>query len=102
MPLPASNDAPWTAIRGDLLYCVDDPARAGTERALVHVPDGLVVARGGRIVSVGPAAERPADLPADLQVAHYPGCLVVPINGSLTAPGRGESRLLNSASPGSG
>jgi guanine deaminase len=74
----APNETSLTAIRGDLLYCVDDPARAGTERALVHVPDGLVVTRGGRIVAVGPAAERLGELPAGVEVAHYPGCLVVP------------------------
>ncbi|MEP7028614.1 MAG: guanine deaminase [Candidatus Eisenbacteria bacterium] len=67
-----------TAIRGDLLYCTEDPAVAGPGRALEHVPDGLVVSQGGVITALGPAADLLATLPPGSPVAHYPGCLVAP------------------------
>ena len=32
-----------TAVRGDLVFCTDDPRAGG----FVHVEDGIVVSRGG-------------------------------------------------------
>ncbi len=56
------------AVRGDLVTCTSD-------RSLVHVRDGIVVLRDGVIERVGPASEL---LSPDLDVAHYPDCLIAP------------------------
>lgn len=63
-----------TAVRGDLVYCTGDPRTGG----VIHVPDGLVASRDGEITAVGQAAELLGALPPGTEVAHYPGCLVVP------------------------
>jgi len=63
-----------TAVRGDLVFCTGDP-RAGD---FVHVEDGIVVSRDGDIVANGPAHRIVPTLPADAEIAHYPGCLVAP------------------------
>jgi guanine deaminase len=75
MPERQGRPSPVTAVRGDLVYCTGDPREPG---GLVHVPDGVVVARDGVITAVGPARELLPGLPKDAEIAHYPGCLVAP------------------------
>ena len=63
-----------TAVRGDLVFCTDDPRADG----FVHVEDGIVVSRGGDIIANGPAHRIVPTLPDDAEVVHYPGCLIAP------------------------
>jgi guanine deaminase len=62
------------AIRGRLLDFTADPAEAGEENSYRYIADGAVVMEGGRIVSIGLAADLPSDMPVD----HYPDALVMP------------------------
>jgi len=63
-----------TAIKGRLLDFVADPAEAGEEASYRYIADGAVVMEDGKIVSTGPAA----DLPADIPVEDYGQALVMP------------------------
>jgi guanine deaminase len=67
-----------TAIRGTLVYCTGDPFLAEPRSVFVHEPDGIVVCRNGVIEAAGPAAAIAASLPAEVEIAHYPGCLIAP------------------------
>lgn len=63
-----------TAIRGRLLDFIADPAEAGEEACYRYIADGAVVMEDGRIISIGPAA----DLPADMPVENYGQALILP------------------------
>ncbi|MBE9557429.1 MAG: guanine deaminase [Proteobacteria bacterium] len=63
-----------TAIRGRLLDFIADPAEAGEEACYRYIADGAVVMEDGKIASIGPAA----DLPADMPVEDYGQALVLP------------------------
>lgn len=65
------------AFRGTLVDFVDDPLFAG-ERACRIFDDGVLVVRGGRIESIGPADQLLARLPRETPVADYRGRLIVP------------------------
>jgi guanine deaminase len=67
---------PASALRGQLVSFCDDPFVVGSKRALVHEPDGIVLCRDGVIEAVGPAAEMLPRVPAGVEVAHYPGCVI--------------------------
>jgi len=67
-----------TALRGDLLFCRDDPFLTDPKRAFVHERDGLVICRGGLIHAVGPFSTLQNRLPAEVEVADYSGCLITP------------------------
>lgn len=73
-----SDAAGATAVRGDLAYFTGDPFTSPLEECFVHVPDGMVVMRDGRITAVGRAADLAPGLPAGTRVDHHPGCLVGP------------------------
>lgn len=63
-----------TAIRGRLLDFIADPAEAGEEACYRYIADGAVVMENGKIISTGPAANLPADMP----VENYGQALVLP------------------------
>ena len=62
------------AIRGRLLDFIADPAQAGEDGSYRYIADGAVVIEYGRIASIGPGADLPADMPVD----HYPQALIMP------------------------
>ncbi|MFL6799781.1 MAG: guanine deaminase [Xanthobacteraceae bacterium] len=67
-----------TALRGTLIFCRDDPFLIERQRALIHVPDGLVICRDGVIEAVGAYDELRGSLTADAVLADYSGCLIAP------------------------
>lgn len=64
-----------SAVRGHLVWFTGDPFVGGAS-AFRHEPDGVVVTAGGRITSVGAAADILPGLAPDCRVDHYPGCLI--------------------------
>jgi guanine deaminase len=90
------------ALRGTLVSFTGDPFLAGPEQTLRHETDGLVVCRDGLIETVGPYHALKSELPADLPIADYSGCIVSPgfidththyvQTGIIAAPGK---RLLD-------
>jgi guanine deaminase len=76
---PAMSGAPFRGIRGRLLSFLREPSGAGDAASYRYIDDGLVLIAGdGRIEAAGPAAELLPRLPADAQVAHHPGALIMP------------------------
>jgi guanine deaminase len=71
-------DSSVTALRGDLIFCRDDPFLTNPKTAFVHESDGLVICRDGMIQAVGPYAALKTQLPAGTEVADYSGCLIAP------------------------
>jgi guanine deaminase len=67
-----------TALRGDLVFCRDDPFLTDPKQAFVHERDGLVICRDGLIDAVGPFSTLRDHLPAEAEVADYSGCLITP------------------------
>jgi guanine deaminase len=67
-----------TALRGDLVFCRDDPFLSDPKQAFVYQRDGLVICRDGLIEAVGPFADVKAALPPDVEVADHSGCLIAP------------------------
>ncbi len=68
------NNSGRKAIRGRLLDFLADPAEAGEEDSYRYIADGAVVIEDGKIISTGPAADLPADMPVD----HYAQALILP------------------------
>jgi guanine deaminase len=66
------------ALRGTLVFFVDDPFLTDPQRAFVHEPDGLLICRDGVIAAVGPHDALKGELPDGVVPAHYPGCLISP------------------------
>jgi guanine deaminase len=67
-----------TALRGDLVFCRDDPFLSDPKQAFVYQRDGLVICRDGLIEAVGPFADVKAALPPDVAVVDHSGCLIAP------------------------
>jgi guanine deaminase len=65
-----------TAVRGPLVYFVDDPFLTDPRTAFVHEADGLVLCRNGKIEAVGAAGKLMPALPAGVVPTHYPDCLI--------------------------
>lgn len=63
-----------TAIRGRLLDFLADPAEVGEEACYRYIADGAVVMEDGKIISIGPAANLPVDMP----VENYGQALILP------------------------
>jgi guanine deaminase len=63
-----------TAIRGRLLDFLADPAEVGEKACYRYIADGAVVMEDGKIISIGPAANLPADMP----VENYGQALILP------------------------
>ena len=62
------------AIRGRLLDFTADPAEAGEKNSYRYIADGALVIEAGKIISIGSAADLPADMPVD----HYAQALILP------------------------
>src|SRR5215470_2788768 len=67
-----------TALRGRLVFFVDDPFLTDPQTAFVHEPDGMVICHDGVIVAVGPADAVKAELPHGVAAVHYRDCLISP------------------------
>ncbi|MGO9400864.1 MAG: guanine deaminase [Xanthobacteraceae bacterium] len=66
------------AIRGRVLTFLRAPRGAGDAQSYRYIEDGIVVVKGGRIEAAGPTAELTAQLPAGIQVEHFPDLLIMP------------------------
>jgi guanine deaminase len=64
------------ALRGTLVSFAGDPFLVGPDEAVRHESDGLVVCRDGLIEAVGPYHDLRRELPADMPVADYSGCII--------------------------
>jgi guanine deaminase len=67
-----------TALRGRLVFFVDDPFLTDPQTAFVHEPDGMVICRDGVIAAVGPADTVKAELPRGVAAVDYRDCLISP------------------------
>jgi guanine deaminase len=65
------------AVRGELLDYLGDPRIEG-DRAVRHVPDGVLVVADGRVERIGPAADILPALGPDVAVTDHRGRLVLP------------------------
>ena len=68
---------PEKAIRGRLLWFIDDPEASG-EKAVRYIEDGALVLANGHVAAVGDAATLLRDLPAGTPVADCRPDLVMP------------------------
>ena len=66
-----------TALRGRLLWFVDNPEEHG-ESAVRYIEDGMLVLEAGRIVAVGETAALRPLLPAAVKIWDHAGKLIVP------------------------
>lgn len=67
----------FTAHRGEILHCVDDPGIAGQE-AVVHFPDGLLLVEDGYVVDAGPFDALRETLSPNAEILHHRDALMVP------------------------
>ena len=65
-----------TAIRGPLLYFLDDPFLAETSDSFVHERDGVVICGDGVIEAVGPYSDLRDEIPEHVTPTYYPDCLI--------------------------
>lgn len=66
------------AVRGSLVYFVDDPFLTDPRTAFVHESDGLVICRDGLIEAVGAADRLLNTLPGGVEPVRYPGGVIMP------------------------
>lgn len=71
-------EAPSVAYRASVLYCVDDPRRAGIGASIRAIEDGLVVVSNGRIAAVGEAATELRSLPPNCRIRTFADCILMP------------------------
>jgi len=67
-----------TAVRGTLVWFRGDPFTSSSQDTVVHVEDGLLVCRDGKITHAGPFAELGPTLPPGTTVVHYRDKLILP------------------------
>lgn len=67
-----------TALRGQLLYFVDDPFLSDPEASLIYERDGLLLMEGGLIRAVGPASALLPTLPEGTAIHHEAEHLILP------------------------
>ncbi len=72
----ATTDIRLSAVRGEIVHFIADPAHDA--HALEHFADGLLIVRDGHVAECGPAAELLAKLPAGMPVADHRGKLILP------------------------
>jgi guanine deaminase len=72
------SEAPWTAVRGDLISIDAERYDAGLTGALRCQADGLLLCQGGLIRAVGPYEALRHQIPPGVEVDHYQGCLISP------------------------
>lgn len=63
-------------MRGTLVSFTDDPFLVGPDAAFRHEADGLLVCRDGLIEAFGPYHQLWHDLPADVPITDYSGCII--------------------------
>lgn len=73
----SSTPQPLSAVRGEILHFLSDPAVDGAE-AWEHFADGVLVIRDGHVAELGPAEDMLAKLPSDVTLADRRGRLIVP------------------------
>ncbi len=66
------------AFRASLLHCLSDPGEKARESAIEYFEDGLLIVEDGQVESAGNAADRIAELGADVELVEYPDRLIVP------------------------
>jgi guanine deaminase len=64
------------ALRGTLVSFAGDPFVVGPDEAVRHESDGLVICRDGLIEAAGPYHDLRRDLPPDIPIADYSGCII--------------------------
>jgi guanine deaminase len=67
-----------TAYRAALLHSLADPAEVGVAASYEYFADGLLVIEDGKIAAIGPADTLLGELPAGVEVVHYPDALITP------------------------
>lgn len=67
-----------TAVRGKLVYFVDDPFLTDVESAFRYIPDGLLICENGLIKSVGSYDSTKENLPEGTVPVHYKNHLISP------------------------
>ncbi len=95
-------DGTLHALRGAVLTLRDDPFLVGDAAALLHLADGLVVIRDGRIAAVGDYRALRDTLPPSTPLVHHRDALIVPgfIDAHVHYPqteiiGAGGKRLID-------
>lgn len=73
----SSTPPPLSAVRGEILHFLSDPAVDGPD-AWEHFADGVLVIRDGHVAELGPAADMLAKLPSDITPADQRGRLIMP------------------------
>ena len=64
------------ALRGTLVSFTGDPFRVSPDEAFRYETDGLLVCRDGLIEAFGPYQSLRRQLPADVPIADYSGCII--------------------------
>ncbi len=68
------KSAAATAVRGHAVTFRGDPFF--DDDAFVDIPDALIVSHDGLITALGPYEQTKTEIPAGVDVAHYPGALI--------------------------
>ena len=71
-----AGDRVLRALRADLVSFAADPYYHSREAVRI-VPDGMLVAKDGRIAAVGPSKDLLPDLPAGTPVSEWPRCIAL-------------------------
>ncbi|WP_414170966.1 guanine deaminase (plasmid) [Streptoverticillium reticulum] len=66
----------FAALRGTIVYFIDDPFLVGKEKAFVCHEDGLLIAADGIIKAVGPYVKIKSQLPVGVEIEHYEGHII--------------------------
>ncbi|MEJ2603698.1 MAG: guanine deaminase [Gammaproteobacteria bacterium] len=66
------------AFRASILHCLADPGEATASDAVEYLEDGVLVVEGGRIATLGPAAEILPAVKNHMEVTDYRPRLLVP------------------------
>ncbi|WP_394781676.1 amidohydrolase family protein, partial [Undibacterium sp.] len=92
-----STPSTTQAYRASLLHFTDDPLH--NEQGMQWHEDGLLVIQDGRVQAAGDYAQLKASLPADVEVAHFPGKIIMPgfIDSHIHYP---QTDMIASPAPG--
>jgi guanine deaminase len=72
------NESPRSAIRGSLVYLIDDPFRNDPAECLAYESDGIILMKDGKIEAIGAKEAIHDQLTDDVEVTHYPNSLIMP------------------------
>ncbi len=70
------STSPDLAVRGQLIYFLQDPFLNDPKSSFVHETDGLIICKKGLITSVGRYESNKHLISKDCKVDHYPDCLI--------------------------